>query len=98
MLSTTDLLDLAKARAGGVSDYRLAKLLEVEQVTVSNYRTGRSQPKNPIAMRLAELCGLDAAEVVLWVNLERASSDSDRAVWQMLLARLKASNPASQPH
>jgi len=88
MFSTAELLDLAKERQGGVSDYRLAKLLEVEQATMSNYRTGRSQPKNPIAMRLAELCGLDPIDVVAWVNIERSSTPEDREIWNLILSRV----------
>lgn len=87
MLSTIELLDLAKARAGDVSDYRIAKMLGVPPGTVSNYRVGRSRPENPIAMRLAELCGLDVVEVVAWVQLERAKSDLDRELWQLVLSR-----------
>jgi predicted transcriptional regulator len=89
MFSTIELLDLAKAKAGDVSDYRLAKMLGVDQTSMSNYRRGRSQPKNPIAMRLAELCDLDPAEVVAWVNLERSSTPEDAQVWQLLLSRIQ---------
>lgn len=88
MLSTVQLLDLAKHRQGDVSDYRLAKLLEVDQATVSGYRNGKSQPKNPIAMRLGELCQLDPVEVMAWVNIERSSTPEDRAAWEIMLARV----------
>lgn len=98
MLSTVDLLEVAKHRQGDVTDYRLAKLLGLKPSHISNYRSGRTRPENSIAMRLAELCNLDAAQVIAWVNLERATTESDREVWQMLLTRIEASNPASQPH
>lgn len=39
-------------------------------------------------MRLAGLCGLDPVEVVAWVNLERAKTESDRHLWEMVLARV----------
>lgn len=98
MLSTVDLIEIAKQRQGDVSDYRLAKILGIHPNAICNYRAGRSVPVNPVAMRLGELCGLDSAKVVAWVNLERASSETEREVWQMLLTRLESSNPASQPH
>lgn len=88
MLSTVELLDLARHRQGDVSDYRIAKLLEVGQPTVSRYRQGQSQPTNPVTMRLAELAGVDPAEAVAWVNIERANSDEDRQVWEFMLQRL----------
>lgn len=90
MLSTVELLDRAKALAGDVSDYRLAKLLGVDQTTMSGYRIGRSAPKNPVAMRLGALAGVDPAEAVAWVNLERAASPEDREVWEIMLSRLSA--------
>lgn len=89
MLSTIELLDRAKSVAGDVSDYRLAQLLGVPATTVSNYRVGRSRPENPISMRLADLCGLDPVEVVASVNLERAKSETDRELWEMILKRCK---------
>lgn len=94
MLSTLELLDRAKTAAGNVSDYRLAQLLGVPQTTVSNYRTGRSRPENPISMRLAELCGLDPVEVVAAVNLERAKSEPDRELWGLILARCRPTKRA----
>jgi predicted transcriptional regulator len=91
MLSTVELLDLAKRRQGDVTDYRIAKFLGVSTQNVSNYRTGRNTPKNPIAMRLGALAGVDPLEAVAAVNLERATSEEDREVWQSMLQRLSAS-------
>lgn len=90
MLSTVDLLDRAKTAAGASSDYRLAQLLGVPPQTVSGYRRGVSRPENPIAMRLADLCGLDRVEVVTWVNIERAKSSDDRELWETVLERISA--------
>jgi plasmid maintenance system antidote protein VapI len=90
MLSTTELLAQAKHLAGDVTDYRLAKLLGVPPATVSNYRVGRTKPANPIAMRLGELAGVDPAEAVAWVNIERAASDEDREFWEFMLGRVAA--------
>lgn len=98
MFSTTDLLDRAKAAAGDVSDYRIAQLLGVPRATVSGYRRGVSRPENPIAMRLAELCGLDPVEVVASVNLERAKSETDRELWEMILQRCRPGKAARKAH
>lgn len=89
MKSTIDLLDLARARNGGCSDYRLAQLLGVPPSGIGNYRKGRSKPANPIAARLAELCGLDAAQVICWINMERATTPADRETWKFLLSRVR---------
>lgn len=89
MLSTVDLLDVAKHKQGDVSDYRLAKILGINPNAISNYRAGRSAPENPIAMRLAALCGLDPVEVVAWVNIERNKSEADREFWSLVLNRIQ---------
>ncbi len=88
MLSTAELLDLAKERQGGVTDYRIAKLLGISTQNMSNYRCARSTPSNPVAMRLGELAGVDPAEAVAFVNIERAKSPDERAVWEFMLTKL----------
>lgn len=87
MFSAVELIDLARERQGGVSDYRIAKMLGINPNSMSNYRSGRSSPANPIAKGLAELAGVDPVEAVCAVNIERASSPEDREVWEMLLTR-----------
>lgn len=87
MLSTVELLSLAKKKAGDVTDYRLSKLLGVPPSTVSSYRVGRSMPANSIAMRLAEIAGVDPVEAMAAVNIERASTDEERKAWEMILDR-----------
>jgi predicted transcriptional regulator len=98
LLSTLDLLERAKAAAGGASDYRIAQLLGVPRTTVSNYRNGVTRPENPIAMRLADLCGLDPVEVVASVNLERAKSETDRELWEMILKRCRPVKASKTGH
>jgi plasmid maintenance system antidote protein VapI len=93
MLSTIDLLDLARAHQGGVSDYRVAQLLGIKPQHISTYRHTATKPSNPVAMRLAELCDLDPAEVITWVNLERSTTPADREVWEMMLERVTPKKP-----
>lgn len=89
MKSTSELLALAKARNGDCSDYRLSKLLGIRPSAIAHYNAGRSIPANPIAARLAELCGLDPAAVICWVNIERATSPEDRETWNFMLSRVQ---------
>jgi hypothetical protein len=96
--TTIELLDIARAQNGGCSDYRLAQLLEIPPSGISNYRSGRSHPANPIAKRLGELCKLDPAEVVCWVNLERATSPEDRETWNLLLSRVRPLSNRRKAH
>lgn len=88
MLKIVELLDRAKAMNGGCSDYRLAKLLQVPQATLSSYRVAKAKPANPVAARLGTLCGLDPEAVVCWVQIDWAKTPDERDFWLGLLARL----------
>lgn len=95
MLNTAQLLDLAKTK-NECSDYKLAKLLGVVPSAVTNYRAGRSHPDELVSSKLAELCGLDAAEVTVWIQVERSRDDQSRAIWNLIATRLeKASGVAA---
>lgn len=98
MLSTIELLDLAKERQGGVTDYRISKLLGVSTQHVTHYRRNGVRPSNPIAMRLGELAGVDPVEAVIAVNLERASTDAELEVWRSLHERLKSTAGPESGH
>jgi DNA-binding IclR family transcriptional regulator len=98
VLSVIELIDLARERQGGVSSYRIAKLLGINPNSMSNYRSGRSLPANSIAMGLAELAGLDPLETVCMLNLARATTDEDREVWEKLLVRVARTGEAKNAH
>lgn len=88
MLTTAQLLDLAKSK-NECSDYKLAKLLGVVPSAVTNYRSGRSHPDARVSASLAELCGLDAAQVTVWIQVERSRDDQSRAIWNLIASRLE---------
>lgn len=93
MLKTGQLLDLARRRQGGVSDYRLAQLLGVDQTTVTAYRKGRSKPSNPVLTRLSGLCELDCELVFLWLAHERADSPQARSIWSRIVDAYEVAHP-----
>lgn len=88
MLKTVDLIEMAKHRHGDVTDYRIGKLLGIDPSKISVYRRTSSKPGNSIAMRLGELAGIDPLEAVALVNLERASTEEEREVWEAMVSRL----------
>lgn len=90
MLSILEVLDLARARQGGVSDYRLAQLLGVKQPTVSGYRSGRTVPDMPVLARLSELSGVDIRCLMLWAEAQRAASPEARELWEKLSTAVDA--------
>ncbi|OWQ83829.1 hypothetical protein CDN99_25525 [Roseateles aquatilis] len=88
MLSTNELLDLARERAGNVTDYRVAKLVGINPNAMYNYRKGLSIPESPVAMRLAEVAGVDPAVAVFALNVARARTEEEREFWSAQLRRL----------
>lgn len=81
MNATIRYLDAAKARAGLISDYALAKRLGMPQSTMSSYRTGRRQLDALAAFQVAELAGIDAREVIAAVELDKAKTAREREFW-----------------
>jgi plasmid maintenance system antidote protein VapI len=80
--TTTDLMDEVKKAMGATSDYRLAKLLSLEPTTVSNYRNGRSQASDEIALKLAAAINRAPAPILAQIAAERASSPEVAKVWR----------------
>ncbi|CAD9228386.1 Helix-turn-helix protein [Burkholderia cenocepacia] len=90
MKTTIEWLDALKAHLDLPSDYAAAKLLGVTRSAVSHYRTGRTTFDDSTAIRVAELLGVDPAEVFASMQYERAKSDEARAVWASLLEKFSA--------
>lgn len=93
MRTVNELLDQVKANSGIQSDYRLAKTLNLTLNTMSNYRHGRSRPDDLVLSKLAELGGIPPEQVELLavtLQIERATTDEARALWQRIASRLQA--------
>ncbi len=93
MQTVDTLLDAVKSANGIKSDYKLAQFLEVTQHTIANYRHGRSRPDDKTLERLAQLGGIDLAEVdVLAAKLqaERTQSEEAKRLWLRIANRLQA--------
>jgi len=90
MLTTIQLLDLAKLANSLPSDYQLAQALGVSRATVSSYRLGKTCPDLEACEKLAQLAGLDADVVVCSMQAQRTSDDATRALWTRIAARLQA--------
>jgi len=87
MHTTIELLDAARARLGGVSDYRVAKELGVHLSVVSMWRTGRRTIGNDHSLGLARLIEIDPVYVIACASAERAEA-ATRSEWQKVAARV----------
>jgi transcriptional regulator with XRE-family HTH domain len=89
MFSIANLLDRAKAQANIESDYRLAKVLRINQSALSNYRHGRALPGVEMIESLCALSGDDAGLMVAQVEAARAADGPVRNMWLSVAARLR---------
>lgn len=89
MFLIAQLLERAKLSANIESDYRLAKILSVNQSALSNYRGGRSYPTDKILAQLCALSGDDVAVMAAQIQAARAQSDEGRTMWEAIAQRLR---------
>lgn len=94
---TQQLLDLAAAHQGGVTDYRLHKLSGFAQNTVSKWRVGKAHMSPQAVTRFCDLAGIK--DVTRWqalIGAERESGpegDFYRALRDELTLSTKAGKP-----
>lgn len=90
MKDTNQYLDAIKAKHGLTSDYQLAKLMGIRQSTISGYRAGRSHFDDLMALKVAELLGIQPIEVIAAANVARAKTTEVRKVWIDTFTRFAA--------
>lgn len=95
MLTTQELLDLAKLHSKLASDYKLGIALGLGTSAISNYRHGRSKPDDQVGADLAKLAGLDAGYVLACLHAERAKDSAARTVWESVAQRLATTAAAA---
>lgn len=88
MKTTIEFLDAVKARHSLVSDYKLAKKLEITPQSIIQYRNHRNVLSDSMAIRVAGLLEMDPVLVVTAVHAERAKRPEERALWADIVQRL----------
>lgn len=87
-MKTQEYLDEVRRCLNLPSDYALQKPLELSKGQISNYRTGRDNLSNRIAVKVAKLTKKDPLQVIAEVNLEKETDPETRAVWQLLIDKI----------
>lgn len=89
-MKTAELIDLARARAGIQSDYRLAKVLGLTPQTISQWRSGKSFPDMLRVFQLAQMAELQHIDTaVAAIELERVKARPEQATaWRQVLQKL----------
>lgn len=79
---TQALLEAARQKLSGVTDYRLGKELGIGRQTISRYHEGTQQADAYACTRLAEILERDPLEVIAEVEAEAARTKAKREFWQ----------------
>lgn len=80
--TTTDLMDAVKETKGIRSDYALAKRLGVLPQTISNYRHGRTQMADEIAVAMASMIDRPPAPILAQLAADRAKNPEVAKIWK----------------
>lgn len=70
----------------------ISVILNVSEPTVSRWKSGDRIPDDEQAVRLAELLGIDAGEVLAECGAARAKTPETRRAWERIAARMAASS------
>jgi hypothetical protein len=89
MFSIASLIDRAKVGGNIESDYRLAKIIGINQSAFGNYKAGRNLPDERVLSQLCALSGDDVAVMAAQIQAERARTSEGKTLWLMIAARLK---------
>lgn len=102
MHTTVELLDLAKQRLAlkhgltlPMSDYRLGKLLNLKQATVSAWRTRSRTIGTEFVTTFADACDLSPEYVYACVQRERADNEIEISLLERIAAAFKETKAAN---
>lgn len=74
------------------NDADIARQCGVSRPTVSRWRSGDRTPDDDEAVKLAELLGIEAGEVLAECGAARAKTPETRRAWERIAARMAASS------
>ena len=90
MSVTRNLLDSLKATSGGLSDYRVAKIIGVSQSTMTKYNKDDLPLSAEKVILICKHLETDPYPWLLRMRIERAKCDAEKEVWESALTRMAA--------
>ena len=94
-MKTLEFIDALKRQHSITSDYAAAQLLGLTRSQLSRYRNGKDYPSDDMAMKIADLMGLDPGYVVACIHAERAATEPTRQLWAGIAKRLERAGLAA---
>ncbi|MBF0245254.1 MAG: hypothetical protein HQL31_08275 [Planctomycetes bacterium] len=87
-MNQQELIEIAKAKQGGISEYKLAQMLGVSNQKVSNWKNGGVKISTYGALRLALLADLDPVETLAQIESGRAENETQADWWRGFLSSM----------
>ena len=81
MKTTLEFIADLKKKTGLESDYAIAKLLGVTRNALSLYRTGKGFMGDEVALKVADLLGLEGGYVLACIAAERSKNERVKKAW-----------------
>ena len=93
MLTTLSLIEQLRAQYGGVTNYRIARILQVSDVTIIGYTVHNKIMSAAIGLKMAHQLALNAEYVVMCLAVERERNPDVKAVLTRVAKRAAALKP-----
>lgn len=90
MSITRELLDALKASNGGLSDYRVARIIGVGQSTMTKYNKEELSLSAEKVILICNHLGKDPYHWLVRLQIERAKCTAEKDIWTDALARMAA--------
>lgn len=90
MSVSIELLDAFKAAQGGISDYRVAQIMEIQTALMTKYRKGMAPLSPEKVLFLCEYADFDSIDWLLRLYRERAKCDKEKNLLDSIKSRLAA--------
>lgn len=90
MSVTRELLDALKSTNGGLSDYRVAKMIGVGQQTMTKYNKEELPLSAEKVIFICNHLGKDPYPWLLKLRIERAKCTAEKEIWEQALTRAAA--------
>lgn len=74
-MKTAEYLDKCKKKLEITSDYRLAKMWEIDDGMLSRYKSGKVKPDSYLCFRIAETLGKSPTEVIAELESENTRNE-----------------------
>lgn len=93
MLTIDDYIDLAKKRIGAKSDTKVAEKIGIKQSSITQYRSKRAWPSDATMMRLADICGMDRGQALIFLNVWRCTDGETQSQYKKMANDYQENHP-----